>query len=578
MTFIDYLILVIYAAGMLLIGSLLSKRNRNATDMFAVSRQAPWWLSGLSAFMSAFSAGTFVVWGGIAYKQGLVAVSILMCSGISSLLVGRFVAGRWASLGITSVGEYVRLRFGNAAVQFYTWVGMVFKMVAMGVALYAFSTLVCALVPLSLTNPLADPTTGHLAKSWATVLSGLLMLVYAISGGLWAVLIIDSIQFVVLTVTVVFVVPLCLAQVGGVSGFLRAVPPGFLAPVSGPFTYLFLLGWVMVHTFKLGGEWVFVQRFLAVSSPRNAQKSSYLFGALYLISPILWMLPPMMYRLINPSANPEQAYFLACAGVLPPGMVGLLLAAMFSSAASYIDGEVNVYAGAVTDDFYKPSIRPQASQRELVLVGRVSSFLIGAVIIGIGVAIPYLGGAEKVVLTITSLLVVAMVMPVLWGLFFAGIRQNAVWWSTGASFGAAAFVKFVLSTLSENAFNHWFRANMQVLEVAIGLLVPLLVLLVLEVLASQAAPGFGRVRERVTPIVADDSGNQLSLFPARILAYSMGVLALLMLALVFTAGDKAVLVGGFSLVLASISGGILWVLRASKLKKVVSISDNSYAS
>ena len=88
---IDYIILLIYGIGILYIGSILSKKNKTSADMFAVKKQSPWWLSGLSSFMSAFSAGTFVVWGGIAYKFGFVAVSILMCSGISSFIVGLVV-------------------------------------------------------------------------------------------------------------------------------------------------------------------------------------------------------------------------------------------------------------------------------------------------------------------------------------------------------------------------------------------------------------------------------------------------------------------------------------------------------
>ena len=146
---IDYIVLIIYGAGILYIGSILSKKNKTSADMFAVKKQSPWWLSGLSSFMSAFSAGTFVVWGGIAYKFGFVAVSILMCSGISSFIVGRYIATKWASLGITSVGEYLDLRFGKGAVQFYTWVGMIFKIVAMGVALYSFAVLVSSVIKLS---------------------------------------------------------------------------------------------------------------------------------------------------------------------------------------------------------------------------------------------------------------------------------------------------------------------------------------------------------------------------------------------------------------------------------------------
>jgi len=562
MAILDYVVLIVYALGMLLIGSILSKRNKTSTDMFAVSKQSPWWLSGLSAFMSAFSAGTFVVWGGIAYKQGLVAVSICMCMGVSSFLVGKFLAGKWAGLGINSVGEYLDLRYGRIAVQFYTWVGMGFKIVAMGVALYAFSTLVSTIVVLAPDNPLSDAS-GHLSKPYATVISGVLMLVYAISGGLWAVLIIDAIQFVVLTVTVLLVIPWCLGQVGGVSGFLQAVPEGFLALAGGNFTYWFLMGWIVVHTFKLGGEWVFIQRFLAVSSPKEARRSSYLFGALYLVSPIVWMLPPMIYRLINPQANPEQAYFLACTLVLPPGMIGLLLAAMFSSTASSIDGEVNVYAGAVTDDFYKRHLRPEASQPELVLVGRISSLLIGSVIIGLALAVPYLGGAEKVILTITSLLAVSMVLPVIGGLFMRRITASAVWCSTASGFIAAALVKFAIPVQSSRPLIHWFYAHAQTLEVVIGLTVPLAVLLAMNGLSKKTAAGFLKIEHLATRSV-QHGPKAIAAFPARILAYSIGLMALLLLVLAWVAGEKATLILLFAGVLIGISGSILWALRKAE--------------
>lgn len=562
---IDYIVLLIYGVGILYIGSILSKKNKTSADMFAVKKQSPWWLSGLSSFMSAFSAGTFVVWGGIAYKFGFVAVSILMCSGISSFIVGRFIATKWASLGITTVGEYLLLRFGKGSVQFYTWVGMIFKIVAMGVALYSFAVLVTSVIKLEPGHFLADASTGNLSISVAVVLSGALMLVYAVSGGLWAVLIIDAIQFVVLTATVLFVVPLCLSQVGGIQHFINSAPEGFLAPTGGGFTLVFLIGWVIVHTFKLGGEWVFIQRFLAVSSPANARKASYLFGGLYLVSPIIWMLPPMLYRIINPAVSPEQAYILACASVLPAGMIGLLLAAMFSSAASYIDGEVNVYAGAVTNDIYKSFINPNATEKKLVQVGRICSFLIGGVIISIALTVPFFGGAEQVILTITGLLVVAMVLPVLWGLYFGRIRQNAIWWSTGATFFAAIACKFLVPTESENTLILYYNNHRQEMEVAIGLLVPMICLLVMEVFGKNVTAGFLQLKNssiKYSPIRNIDADRSIAYFPARLLAFSIGALAILMFGLlIFSDTSVRNLIALFAGLLLLISISILGAVK-----------------
>ena len=131
--------------------------------MFAAGGEAPWWASGLSGFMTMFSAGTFVVWGGIAYEYGIVAVFINLSYGVAAMLVGWFVAGRWRSRGVASASEFLQLRFGQSIVQFYTWFKGTVGLFAMGGSIYALSKIVCALIPLDVEHPLVDPATGHLS-------------------------------------------------------------------------------------------------------------------------------------------------------------------------------------------------------------------------------------------------------------------------------------------------------------------------------------------------------------------------------------------------------------------------------
>jgi len=57
----------------------------------------------------------------------------------------------------------------------------------------------------------------------------------------------------------------------------------------------------------VGAEWAFVQRYLCVPTEAAARRSARLFGILYLVSPVFWMLPPMLYRSVDPNADPEQA-------------------------------------------------------------------------------------------------------------------------------------------------------------------------------------------------------------------------------------------------------------------------------
>src|SRR3546814_4994177 len=76
MSSLDYWVVIVFSIGILVAGLALSDKRANMTSFFAAGGAVPWWMSGLSLYMSFFSAGTFVVWGSIAYEHGWVAVMI----------------------------------------------------------------------------------------------------------------------------------------------------------------------------------------------------------------------------------------------------------------------------------------------------------------------------------------------------------------------------------------------------------------------------------------------------------------------------------------------------------------------
>ena len=349
--------------------------------MFAAGGKSPWWLSGLSAFMTTFSAGTFVVWGGIAYLFGMVGVSILVVIGIAAMFVGRYLAGRWKSFGYDSAAEFINDRFGKSLVRFYTFLQGLVGLFTMGGAVYALAIVVTALVPLPEGHLLADPATGHFSVTIASLIICVLVIAITFGGGLWAILMTDALQFIILTASVFIIVPLIIIKIGGPTQMLKTAPPGFFNLVNGEFTWLFLFGWGVVFFFKLGGEWAYVQRFVCVPNERDAKKATYLFGILYIVSPLIWMLPPMAYRWINPSANPEEAYILAGQAVLPPGMLGLMIAAMCSATTSMATTQLNVFAGAFTTEIYKRVFRKEAEDLEMVRAGRLITLALGGIVI-----------------------------------------------------------------------------------------------------------------------------------------------------------------------------------------------------
>jgi len=478
MSNIDWAVIVIYLAGLLAVGFLFSSIG-SARTMFAAGGQSPWWISGLSSFMTFFSAGTFVVWGGIAYSHGFVAVMIQLTFGIAAFIAGRFIAGRWHDLGVVNASDYIGLRFGPKAVRFYIWLLTLRGPFNMGAAVYAFCIIACPLLPLEEGNIFRDPATGNFSVTWAIILFIALVTIYTMLGGLWAVLVTDVLQFIVLMAAVLVVVPLWLIKLGQSGYGWSDIPEGFFAPTGGPYTWVFFGLFITSNALALGMEWPFAQRALCVPSARDARKSFYLFGGLYLVSPFIWMLPPMLYRVAHPGANPDEAYILACREVLPVGLLGLLIAAMFSATASSVSSVLNVLSGSILSDLQTRSTSLR-QEKQAVRVGRIITLLFGASMIG-GALIVQVGGSVTGFVLGMTIIAGALLGPPLWGFFSKSLPAYSLWYVVAAQAVVSIACKFGLArldwkgTILEDLAGLYLRYE-NTFDVGLGLLIPFSVL------------------------------------------------------------------------------------------------------
>ncbi len=571
----DYVVLIGYLLGIIAVGMLFTGKNKSAADMFAAGGQSPWWTSGLSAFMTMFSANTFVVWGGIAYKYGMVAVAINLMYGVAALLVGYFIAGKWKQLGIKTPAEFIQQRYGKGALHFYTWFMMTFRIITTAGSLYALGTIFMALL-----------TNGEFSSAGlnsAIVLFGGVVVLYTMFGGLWAVLMTDVLQFIVLNLAVLFVVPLAFIKVGGVSRFIHQAPDGFFKPIGGEYTWFFLAGWCAIHFFMIGAEWAFVQRFICVPSARDARKSTYLFGGLYLLSPLLWLLPPMLWRIQSPIPEgasddeirllAENAYILSCKSVLPPGMVGLMLAAMFSATASMVSSQLNVFSGVLTNDIYRPMRRVIPSDTQMVAAGRWFTILLGGFLIVIAVLIPVMGGAEKVVVSITEIMCVSLLAPTIWGVFSRRVNRMAVWVTAGIGFAVGFIVRFGLdqggflaSIPALAGWAEWIQAHMSMMKTFTGVILPLVILGIIQVVSgSRVDPGYVRIEQLAAEETLLESRGQVraSRLPALVVAWSIGICGVMMAVLAVINPGSAKVMGIFAATLFAIASVIGLVVSVS---------------
>lgn len=465
MQVLDYVTLLLFATGVLLSGLLLSRSGRSVRSFFNAGGSVPWPMAGLSLFMGFFSAGTFVVWGSIAYSYGWVSVTIQWGMCLAGIITGLFIAQKWNKTGVLTAAEYITSRLGVQTQKTYTLLFLFVSLFTTGSFLYPVGKIIAISTGLSLTASIA--------------LIGLVSILYVSLGGLRAVVVTDVLQFVILFAAVLIVIPLSFRQVGGVSSWLEATPEGFFDLTAGQYTPLFVIAFSLYNTAFLAGNWAYVQRYTSVKDGKSARKVGLLFAALYSFCPILWMLPPMIYRVLSPGLvdfGDEGAYLLMCKEVLPSGLLGLMLGGMVFATASSLNATLNISSAVFTNDIFK-RLRPSAGEKTLMRVARLSTIGFGIAAIVVALLIPSMGGVVNVVISVGALTGVPLYLPVIWSLFSKRQTGKSVLAVTLISLFVNLFFKFVTPSLFGLSLD---RTG----ETVLGVSLPIVLLAVYELLAK----------------------------------------------------------------------------------------------
>lgn len=518
---------------------------------FAAGGNLPWWMSGLSLFMSFFSAGTFVVWGSIAYNSGWVAVTIQLTMSIAGFIIGFVIAPKWRKTKALTAAEFITNRLGYSTQKVYTYLFLVISLFTTGAFLYP----VAKIVEVSTGVPITT----------SIIVLGVLILIYTAVGGLWAVIVTDVLQFMVLTAAVLIVVPLSLDKIGGINNFIEQAPAGFFNLVNEEYSWGFIVAFGFYNLFFIAGNWAYVQRYTSVSTPRDAKKVGWLFGALYLISPIVWMLPPMIYRVLNPSLEgvaDEGAYLLMCKEVLPVGMLGLMLGGIIFATSSSVNTTLNISAGVLTNDVYK-HFRPQADANQLIKVAKLSTVILGLITIVVALLVPLLGGVVEFVLSLAAITGGAMFLPPLWAMFSSRQTGKTALFVTITTLIINCFLKFLAPQLYDITLS-------RTIEMSFGVGLPIILLAITELYFfitksdETVYQEYMKMVELRSDISEEDStnGNKKG---GRVIGIGVASTGLLIFLLAFVAQNGALLVGGMGFLVMILGGFIIY----KNLKEIV---------
>jgi SSS family transporter len=539
---VDFAVIAAYMALMLGIGVYAMRFNRGASDYFKGGSRIHWLAAGLSSFMSGFSAWTFTGAAGLAYEHGLVAV-LLYVGNACTFLLGYFVfAQRWRRARIGTVMEYLVDRYDERTRQAFSWTTIFFQLFMGGAMLYGLALFVA-------------PTCGW-PLSWTIVGSQAVILAYCVIGGLWAVVITDFLQAAILMPFTLVMFFASLAKVGGVSGLVAGLPAEATSPALTPgYGWTYVLCWAVMTSFGYNTA-AMAQRYFSVEDEKASRKIALLCFSLFFLGAFVWFVPPFAMRVLHPDlraiwpelANPhESSYALAALTLLPSGLVGIMLAAMFSATMSSLSGLLNVHSSIISKDIFPALLPRKAGEAEKLTVGWTATFAVGVAIMGIALAMASGGytvfGAMVTFNTVMSL---AYGPPALLGL----VVRRTPSWSGLASFAVALAVGVVGSFALG-----WGLVTNVLTVVPASVVVFFLSRLLPETSPARVARCDDLFRRLDTPVdVAAELGDipdpTTQVF--RFLSRTTGLVGLLCVPLAFTAapGERATAIGYIAITLA----------------------------
>jgi SSS family solute:Na+ symporter len=405
---LDWGIVIGYFAVSLLVGLLVTRRaGSSTTEFFLSGRHMPWWLLGVSMVATTFSNSVPNLVTDIVRTHGVAGNWLWWAFLLTGMLTVFVYAKLWRRSGVMTDNELYELRYSGRSAAFLRG----FRALYLGIMFNGMIMADCSLAAVKLGGVMF----GY-SPMQVLLVAGAVTVIYSMMGGLLGVLITDFFQFFVAMAGAVLAAwfVLRLPEVGGMAGLLAhpAVLPklSFLPDFSDHTALVSVLviplavqWWsVWYPGAEPGGGGYVAQRMLAAKDEKHAVGATLLFNiAHYAVRPWPWIIVALASIVVFPDLDSlgrafpgleprfvknDMAY-PAMLTFLPVGAIGLMLASLFAAYMSTISTHLNWGSSYIVNDFYRRFLRPAASERELVLVGRISTLVL--MVVGSGIALLY---------------------------------------------------------------------------------------------------------------------------------------------------------------------------------------------
>ena len=434
-TTLDYVVVFLYLAGTALFGIFVGRGQKNISDYFLAGRAVPWWMICFSIVATETSTLTFIGAPALSYAGNLTFLQVVFGYIIGRVLVSMLLLPAYFRAQIQTAYQVLLSRFGNRVRSFSALLFLITRSLADGVRLFS-------------TGLVLSVVTG-IPDTWAVLLIGAVTALYTFYGGFLAVVWNDVIQLAIYLAGAAIAFQLLLGKLpGGWSDFLLWAETSdklqvldFSFSLSSPYTFWSgLIGGAFLTLATHGTDQMMVQRYLASGSLRRSQMALIASGVVVFLQFSLFLvIGVMLYRFyqlfpLDTALQTDRIFPTFIVREMPPGISGLIIAAIFAAAMSTLSSSLNSLASSSIHDLYKPYIRRKISAKPASVDGsnlshelKISRILTLAwcgVLIAISLLARNWGSVLEVGLTITSITIGSVLGIFALGTWSTRVRQT----------------------------------------------------------------------------------------------------------------------------------------------------------
>jgi SSS family transporter len=441
MRYPDWAVILAYLAGVTWLGARFRGRQKSLKDYFLGGRTAPWWAIALSIVSAETSTLTIVGTPGLAFAGDLGFLQVVLGYLLARIVISTLFLPHYFRGEMYTAYQLIEIRFGPRLRRVTAATFLIVRAFAEGVRVFAISIVISVVLG-----------TGEMASIALIVC---LTLFYTFEGGMTAVIWTDVAQMCLYVFGAVASFAVLLSQMPGGWAHVVAVaaPLGKLRVFDFGFTltrpYTFwagVIGGCVLTTASHGTEQLLVQRLLAARSERESRAALltswvvvFVQFALFLLIGVLLFVRDADLHLTAPRPL-DRLYPDFVWNALPPGLAGLVMAAILAAAMSNLSAALNALASTTVIDFWRPLRRKPEGAGD-VRVARAATVAWGLVLLAIGWFARRWGSVLEAGLTIASIAYGGLLGVFLLGLAPRRVPQNAAIFGMMAGIGTEIYLK-----------------------------------------------------------------------------------------------------------------------------------------